>query len=227
MTDYHKDRISIQVGLSGYSFKIETDDTVRSSEWLSADRIFTSSEFQRRYDQVDVSVFTPKCALVPRQFHHPGESRQILSEVAPVSDSDYVEYVDIPQSASVLVFSNSIGESLSRVISDMVLKTDGDKARPLPELYHMLMALEQIQDYNKIMASYKDGYLYLVIAQGRTLLLCNAFQAQDFTTAEYFIFHAMKKLQLNVEMSTIHFRTSLTEDEEISLYRYFKNVEQL
>ena len=97
----------------------------------------------------------------------------------------------------------------------------------LPELYHMLMALEQIQDYNKILASYKDGYLYLVIAQGRTLLLCNAFQAQDFTTAEYFIFHAMKKLQLNVEMSTIHFRTSLTEDEEISLYRYFKNVEQL
>jgi hypothetical protein len=147
--------------------------------------------------------------------------------VAPVSDSDYVEYVDIPQSASVLVFSNSIGESLSRVISDMLLKTDGGKARPLPELYHMLMALEQIQDYNKIMASYKDGYLYLVIAQGRTLLLCNAFQAQDFTTAEYFIFHAMKKLQLNVEMSTIHFRTSLTEDEEISLYRYFKNVEQL
>ena len=170
MTDYHKDRISIQVGLSGYSFKIETDDTVRSSEWLSADRIFTSSEFQRRYDEVEISVFTPKCALVPRQFHHPGESRQ---------------------------------------------------------MYHMLMALEQIQDYNKIMASYKDGYLYLVIAQGRTLLLCNAFQAQDFTTAEYFIFHAMKKLQLNVEMSTIHFRTSLTEDEEISLYRYFKNVEQI
>ena len=227
MTDYHKDRISIQVGLSGYSFKIETDDTVRSSEWLSADRIFTSSEFQRRYDQVDVSVFTPKCSLVPRQFHHPGESRQLLSGVSPVTESDYVEYVDVPQFASVLVFSNSIGESLSRVISDMVLKTDGDKARPLPELYHMLMALEQIQDYNKIMASYKDGYLYQVIAQGRTLLLCNAFQAQDFTTAEYFIFHAMKKLQLNVEMSTIHFRTSLTEDEEISLYRYFKNVEQI
>ena len=129
MTEYHKDRISIQVGLSGYSFKIETDDTVRSSEWLSADRIFTSSEFQRRYDQVDVSVFTPKCSLVPRQFHHPGESRQLLSGVSPVTESDYVEYVDVPQFASVLVFSNSIGESLSRVISDMVLKTDGDKAR--------------------------------------------------------------------------------------------------
>ena len=227
MTDYHKDRISIQVGLSGYSFKIESNDTVRSSEWLSADRIFTSSEFQKRYDEVNISVFTPKCALVPRQFHKPGISRQILNEIVDLADSDLVEHVEVPQFASVLVYSNSIGESLSRVMSDMVLRPDGTKSRPLPELYYMLMNIQQIQDYNKIMASYKEGYLYLVVAQGRTLLLCNAYKAQDFTTAEYFIFMVMKKLQLNVEMSSIYFRTALKEEEEISLYRYFKNVEQI
>ena len=227
MTDYHKDRISIQVGLSGYSFKVETEDAVRSSGWMSADRIFTSSEFQRRYDEVNLSVFTPKCALVPQQFHKPEISRQILSHVADVTDSDPVEYVPVPQFASVLVYSNAIGESLSRVISDMVLRTDGSRTAPLPELYHMLQCLNLISDYNKILASYKDGYLYLVIAQGNTLLLCNSYQAQDFTTAEYFIFLAMKKLQLNMEMSSVYFRTELAEEEEISLYRYFKNVEQI
>ena len=227
MTDYHKDRISIQVGLSGYSFRIEANDTVRSSEWLSADRIFTSLEFQKRYDEVNVSVFTPKCALIPRQFFAPEEARQIISETTDVSGSDVVEYVELPQFASVLVYSNSIGESLSRVISDMVLRTDGVKSRPLPELYYMLQQLSEIKDYNKILASYKDGYLYLTVAQGRTLLLCNSFEAQDFTTAEYYIFLVMKKLQLNIEMSSIYFRTSLAEDEEISLYRYFKNVEQI
>ena len=227
MTDYHKDRISIQVGLSGYSFKVETEDAVRSSGWMSADRIFTSSEFQRRYDEVNLSVFTPKCALVPQQFHKPEISRQILSQVADVTDSDPVEYVPVPQFASVLVYSNAIGESLSRVISDMVLRTDGSRTAPLPELYHMLQCLNFISDYNKILASYKDGYLYLVIAQGNTLLLCNSYQAQDFTTAEYFIFLAMKKLQLNMEMSSVYFRTELAEEEEISLYRYFKNVEQI
>ena len=72
-----------------------------------------------------------------------------------------------------------------------------------------------------------DGVLYLVIAQGRTLLLCNSFQAQDFTTAQYFIFLAMKKLQLNPEVSSICFRTPLAEEEELSLYRYFKSVEHL
>jgi hypothetical protein len=227
MTDYHKDRISIQVGLSGYSFKVEADGAVRSSEWMSADRIFTSPEFQKRYDEVEVSVFTPKCALVPKQFHRPGSARQLLEEIADIAETDSVDYVDVPQFASVLVYSNTIGESLSRVISEMVLKTDGNVSHPLPELYFMLSHLSEIQEYNKILASYKDGYLYLVVAQGRTLLLCNAYQAQDFTTAEYFIFLVMKKLQLNIEMSTIYFRTSLAEDEEISLYRYFKNVEQI
>mgnify|MGYP003417551490 FL=1 len=227
MTDYHKDRISIQVGLSGYSFKVETGDTVRSSGWLSADRIFTSAEMQKRYDEVDIAVFTPKCVLVPQQFHLPENSRATLEEVAEIRDSDVVEYVSVPQFASVLVYSNTIGESLSRILSDMVMCTDGSKVRPLPELYHMLMQVHSVQEYNKILASYMDGYLYLVIAQGRTLLLCNAFEAQDFTTAEYFIFLAMKKLQLNPEMSSIYFRTQLAEEDEMSLYRYFRNVEQI
>ena len=72
-----------------------------------------------------------------------------------------------------------------------------------------------------------DGVLYLVIIQGRSLLLCNSFKAPDFTTAEYFIFLAMKKLQLNPEVSTITFRTPLSEEDEMSLYRYFKNVDQI
>lgn len=227
MTDYHTDRISIQVGLGGYSFKVETDGAVRSSEWMSADRIFTSAQMQRRYDEVNIAVFTPKFALVPQQFYLSENARQMLSEVADIDEDDLVEAVPVPQFASVLLYSNNIGESLSRAISEMVLKTDGSKSRPLPEMYYMLGTLSSIQDYNKILASYQDGYLYLTIAQGRTLLLANCFEAKDFTTAEYFIFLVMKKLQLNAEMSTIYFRTVLSEENEISLYHYFKNVEQI
>ena len=164
---------------------------------------------------------------MPQQFHLAEEFGRILAEVARLDESDQVEYVPVPQYASVMVYSASIGESLSRVLSDMVIRTDGSKTRPFPELYHMLMQLSSIQDYNKILASYMDGYLYLTIAQGRTLLLCNVFEAQDFTTAEYFIFLAMKKLQLNPEMSSIYFRTQLAEEDEMSLYRYFKNVEEI
>ena len=221
------DSISIQVGLSGYSFKIQADDAVRSSGWMSADRIFTASELQRRYSDVEISVFTPKCTLIPSQFHNPAESKAMLDDVTYLSDSDPVESVEVPEFAAVLVYSNSIGETLSKVISETTLRTDGTKARPLPELYFMLRQLPTLADYNKILASYMDGYLYLVVAQGKSLLLCNSFQAPDFTSAEYFIFLVLKKLQLNPEVTTICFRTPLTDEQEMSLYRYFKSVEQI
>ena len=118
-----------------------------------------------------------------------------------------------------------MGETLSKVISETVLTVDGRRISPLPEHYNMLKSLSEIKDFNKILASYMDGRLYLVIAQGYSLMLCNSYMAPDFTTAEYFIFLALKKLQLNPEISTICFRTQLDPDQEMSLYRYFKSVE--
>ena len=220
--------ISIQVGLSGYSFRLwNAGKMTAASGWLSSDRIFTTPEFQRRYDDVAVSVFTPKVALVPAQFFSPERAKELLDDVVNIGVNDTVEFVDVPHLASVLVYSNVIGETLSKVISETVLKLDGSKARLLPEMYYILEQLPSLKEYNKILASYMDGVLYLVIAQGKTLLLCNSFHAPDFTTAEYFIFMAMKKLQLNPEVSTISFRTPLYGDDEMSLYRYFKSVDQI
>ena len=223
----NKDRISIQVGLSGYSFKFQTEGVERSSGWMSAERIFSTPEFQKRYSEVEISVFTSKCALVPAQFHIPEDSRQMLSEVVNLSDDESVDYVPVPEFAAVLLYSNTMTGPVSRVVSETVLRTDGTKARPLPECYYMLKQLSGISDYNKILASYKDDALYLVIAQGKSLLFCNTFKAPDFTTAQYFIFMAMKKLQLNPEVSSIFFRTPLDPEQEMSLYRYFRNVEQI
>ena len=220
--------ISIQVGLSGYSFRLwNAGQMTSASGWLSSERIFTTPEFQRRYDEVAVSVFTPKVALVPAQFFSPERAKELLDDVVNIGVNDTVEFVEVPHLASVLVYSNAIGETLSKVISETVLKLDGSKARLLPEMYYILEQLPSLKEYNKILASYMDGVLYLVIAQGKTLLLCNSFHAPDFTTAEYFIFMALKKLQLNPEVSTISFRTPLSEDDEMSLYRYFKSVDQI
>ena len=224
----HNSRISIQVGLSGYSFKVyDGPSEVASSGWMSADRIFTTPEFQRRYERVDISVFSPKAALVPSQFFSHEKAVDILSDVVKLSAGDMVEHITVQDHAAVLVYSNVIGETLSKVISETVLHPDGTKARLLPEMYFMLEQLSSMTEYNKILASYMDGILYLAIAQGKSLLLCNTYQAPDFTTAEYFIFLAMKKLQLNPEVSTISFRTPLTEEDEMSLYRYFKSIDQL
>ena len=222
-----ENRISIQVGLSGYSFKIESAAASYSSEWMSAERIFNTPEFARRYSQVDVSVFTPKFCLVPDGFHAPEAARQMLSEVVALGESDQVDFVEVPQFGAVLIYSLSMGGTLPKVVSETVIRTDGTKGRMLPETYFILSAMTEIPEYNKIVAAYMDGWLYLAIAQGKTLMLCNSFQAPDFTTAEYFVFLAMKKLQLNPEMSSIYFRTPLAEEQEMSLYRYFRSVEHI
>ena len=220
-----QDRISIQVGLSGYSFKIESANGTESSGWLGAESIFTVSQMQKRYSDVHIAVFTPYCTLIPENFHKPELSKEMLSEVADLPQGAVVEYVPVPEYNAVMLYSNNLGGTLHKVVSESVLRTDGTKALPLPELYSMLKSLNGIQEYNRIVASYMDGVLYLVIAQGKTLLLCNTYSAPDFTTAEYFIFLAMKKLQLNPEMSTINFRTPLADEQEMSLYRYFKSVD--
>ena len=220
--------ISIQVSLSGYSFKVRTPEGEEPrSAWIGAERLFTTPEFQRRYADVEVSLLTPKVALVPESFYNPGRARPALEEVAALEEGDYVESVPLPSLGSVLVFSNTVGESLSRVIAQTVLPSSGVPVRVLPEMYYLLKQLETLTEYNKIAASWRDGWLHLVIAQGKSLLLANVFEAPDFTTAQYFLFLGMRRLQLNPEVSTVCFRTPLDPEAEMSLYRYFKGVVQL
>ena len=104
--------ISIQVSLSGYSFKVQSGGEVRSSGWLAADRIFTTPEFQRRYDEVDIALLTPKCTLVPESFFHVERVRPMLSDVVALEEEDATGYVRIPELGAVLLYSNTIGESL-------------------------------------------------------------------------------------------------------------------
>ncbi len=100
----------------------------------------------------------------------------------------------------------------------------GENADVRPELCHMLTQADTMREYNKILAAVAAGRLYLTIIQGRSLLLCGSFEAPDFVTALYHIFRALKKFQLNPEMSAIHFRTPLSPLQEQQLYNYFRSV---
>jgi len=223
-------RISIQVSLSGYSFKVESPSgeiLSASPGWLGPGEVFTTPELQRRYDEVDISLMTPKFTLVPTAFLMPGEEREALSAVVDLAPSDEVLVTDVPRFGASLVYSLSIGETLSRMIAQNLPAPDGRPGRILPEIWYLLRDLEKVTDYNKILASVADGHLYLVIAQGNALQLANVFPAPDFTTAEYYLFLAIKQLQINPELSSVHFRTPLGASDEMSLYRYFKSVNSL
>ena len=152
-------------------------------------------------------------ALIPVSFFDPASAREALARTVELKEDEEVEYISIPEYSAVLVYSFSA--------------VSGDDGERLPEMYHLLKGLQSIGEYNKIAASYDGSYLHLAIAQGGNLLLSNVFRAADFTTAEYFLFLAVKKLQMNPEVSSVFFRSPLSESEEMSLYRYFKAVEKL
>lgn len=127
-----------------------------------------------------------------------------------------------------LVPSRFFDEKGSRCIFlekyDAYLVYEGDSE---PELYRVLTALDRCTEYNKIAASFDGAGLYLAVAQGNSLLLANSYPAADFVTVQYYIFAALKVLQINPEISTVCFLSELGSDEQMSLYRYFKGVEQL
>lgn len=148
--------------------------------------------------------------LVPSDFFNPAEERNALAEVVSLKDTDKVNHITIPQYGAVLIY-----------------KEDEDSSVSAPQMASLLQELPEIKEYNKILCCLEDGCLYLAIAQGKSLLLANYYTVQDFTTAEYFIFLAMKSLQLNPEISTICWKGSLNAEDEISLCRYFKAVEQI
>lgn len=159
---------------------------------------------------MEVSIPTAACTLVPSHFFNATSAREILGEVVALKEEDTVKWAEVPQYDAVLLYA-----------------VDNESVTALPELYYVLRDLPSCNDYNKIVASYREGRLFLGIAQGGSLLLANSFEAPDFTTAEYYIFLALRQLQLNPEISTICMRSLLGPEEEMSLYRYFKSVEQL
>lgn len=149
--------------------------------------------------------------LVPSTFFNPAEERLALAEVVELKDTDTVEHMDIPQYDAVLIYK----------------KKDGDSFASVNEIAEILELLPSCREYNKIICSLDDDFLYIAIAQGKNLLFANSFKVQDFTTAEYFIFLAMKSLQLNPEVSTICWKGPLDTEDEMSLYRYFKGVDRI
>lgn len=171
---------------------------------------------------MEISLLTSGFTLVPSAFFNPDSVRDVLAGVVELKIGDKTGYVEVPQYDAVLAYA--YGEDTASAIKKMNISGEGT---PLPEMFYILRDLPRCQEYNKILCSWRDGLLFLAIAQGKTLLLANSYKATDFTTAEYYIFLAMKSLQLNPEVSTICWRSGLEPDEEMSLYRYFKSVERI
>lgn len=173
---------------------------------------------------MELSILTSKCTLVPSHFFDRDSAAATLSEVVSLSESDTVKWIEVKPYDACLIYCDNDSTATTEIIEN---SNGSGGATPLPELYFILRDLPSCTEYNKILCTWSDSLLFIAIAQGKSLLLANVYPARDFVTAEYYIFLAMKSLQLNPEMSTVSWRRPISAENEMALYRYFKAVEQL
>lgn len=147
----------------------------------------------------------PKFTLVPSELFDRDNAEQYLKEVVPLAEGEPLSFLEVPSEKAFLVFA-------------------GDSR---PVVYDMLLSLCKIREYNKIVFDLRDGVLSLVVAIGDSLALCNAFPADTFITAQYYIFLTLKRLQINPQLSTIFSMGEMDASQLLSLCRYFKNAEVL
>lgn len=145
--------------------------------------------------------------MVPTRYFDEKDPGCFLSEVSLMTPGSVPAFTRLPAIDAVLVYE--------------------DTGKGVPVLRDLLMSVRKCEEYSKILASYRDGALSLVIALGSDIQLANVYEAPDFTTAEYFIFAALKSLQINPEVSTVRFMEELDEQDTMSLYRYFKAVDTI
>lgn len=214
--------ISVQVGLNGFSYS--TDSCARSP-WLGAEFVYGTPALEQPFGRARLSTMNRKFTLVPTPCFDERQARRFLSDAVSLDAEDEISWAPNEAVGAVEIWAREKGR-LIPVVKGM-LEKNGGEVEVRPELHFMLEAALTLDTYDKIVASFAEGTLYLVLFQGKNLLLCNSYEAMDFTTAQYYLFRALKKFQINPETSTLVFHSFLSAEEEMALYQYVKAVRTL
>ncbi|MCF0174699.1 MAG: hypothetical protein HUJ95_05090 [Bacteroidales bacterium] len=156
-----------------------------------------------------MSLFTTRCTVIPAEYNTPGKERELLSEVVTLLSGEVVSVIEEAEENAVLIYSHD--------------KDNSDR----PEQHRLLVAARNVSEHTKILASYGEGILTLVVKDGAELRFCNAFEAVDFVTALYYTFLALSGMQINIAASTLYIGTPLSKEDKITALTYFKRVESL
>ena len=105
-----------------------------------------------------------KYTLVPKEFFSEEAAAGLLSATVLLDEKDSVKNMELPSYEAVLVYT-------------------GDDSRALA-ISEMVKEAACIDKYNKVLARLGDGFVDILVAEGKKLLLVNTFPAADLVTAQ-------------------------------------------
>jgi hypothetical protein len=226
-------RLTIQIDLSGFSFKISNS----LGEFLhsyhadfpvgafNADdiEIYIKKEVEsqpllnKEYAAVRVYYGTEKYCLVPVAFFKKENAMKMLSGLHKIEYLDEVMFVDIPEQKAVLIYAipNAVTTHIFRVQKN---------AEFYPVSYFLLDKTSFLLDNNRVLINISHNIVHIVASERDKLLIANSYPASDFVTAEYYLFLVIKEVMFNPESTILQVSGNITAEQENELKRYFKGI---
>ena len=164
-------------------------------------------------------ILSEHFTLIPAEYYSPQQGEAALKGQFALQGNHIFGRYDFEQANAVVAYAipqeNSGNEG------------GGQEENPVPLVAKLLELTNEIAHYNKVIFHYssKKNISHIVIAAGNELKLANSFKADSFESALYFLFLAIKGLQMNPRQCTVRVCCGITKEQEEIFSRFFKGFQ--
>lgn len=227
--------LTIQVGLSGFSFKIRDAKAslLHHSVLKFPDRPCTVSEMEaplrkavagepllrRPYGRIRILFDTEKHTLVPAPMFSPGRILSDLSSLYDLQEYDEVYARPLPFSEAVLLYA------LPNAVTALRHYLNGAEYEYLPVIAGLLDRIPALSDHNRVCCACGDRFVHVAASEASCLKLAVSYPASEFSTACYYLFSAVREVLFNPGLTRLYFSGSLSDSRRELLTRYFSDVQ--
>lgn len=227
----NKYRLSIQLGLNGFSFSIKDRFGYHVLEYQQYENIRANGikkEFElfiknneilkNEYQSVSIIIDSPKYTLVPRdkfEIESISESFNLLHELKDTESLNYINYLDV-----VVVYTCE--RALKRIINEYY-----PEAHIIPSLISVLYYAEYTQEieYQVLIHRTNESQVEILLHHNKELLLCNSYKCINNTDIIYYTLNAIKSFGIEFEKCRLIYSGEFSEIEVLKpLLDYLSSV---
>ena len=165
----------------------------------------------------DSYIFTYKFTLVPATG---GDAMAMLAlnAIFEIEEGEKVYTTKVEERNMIFAYAApSIAEGRTE---------QGSHSQPKHIALKMLELAQRFTEYNKLVVSLQENFLYLCLMEGDKLITLNSYAVEDFNTALFYTLAALKGAQINPSQTKIRiFKTKLEYNQLERFGTYFKRAE--
>jgi hypothetical protein len=227
--------LSIQADLNGFYFYISnpvTGKCLAFNKYTYTANDYNALDYEihnlfqqeplltQRYKNCFCLFVSNKSILIPSSLFHHDHLRTYLEFVVPFDELDEIHHKPVPALDAVNVFT--IPGPLANIVHM-------HQARAVFFNQHvpLIHLLSKQQPHNAILLHLTHGLASLAVyAEGR-FVLGNAFSAETFTDAFYYLGYILKQWKLQPAHTTVYVSGVVSDENTTLLQRYYPNVRSL